>query len=321
MTNIVLTGATGFVGSAVLKKLVELNHSTTVVRRSPSTKNDKKSNEIIINSIDSKTDWKDSLSGADVIIHCAARVHVMNEKSEDPLFEFREVNLKGTLNLAEQAIKSDVKRFVFISTIKVGGESSETGHPLTEKMAHIPEDPYGLSKYEAEQALSKLAMNSGMEVVIIRPTLIYGPGVKANFETMIKWLSKGVPLPLGATTNKRSLVALDNLVDFIALCVEHPKAANETFYISDDNDLSTTQLLKKLSDALNKRCYLLPIPSKLLSLALTICGLKSFSTRLLGSLQVSPNKAKALLDWKPAVTVEEAFKKTTDFYKEKHNIK
>ncbi len=320
MSKILLTGATGFVGSAILIKLLEFKYSPVIVRRSYLNDKYSECDEIIVDSIDSKADWKGHLSGVDVVIHCAARVHIMNDEEEDPLSEFREVNLKGTINLAKSAIKSGVKRFIFISSIKVGGESSEIGNPLNEKTNNVPTDPYGLSKYEAEEELKKLSKKHGMEIVIIRPALVYGPGVKANFETMMEWLSKGIPIPLGATTNKRSLIALDNLVDFIFLCMEHPKAANETFFISDDNDLSTTQLLRKLSNALGNHCFLIPIPSKLLSLVFLVCGLKSFSVRLLDSLQVSTAKAKNLLDWTPKITVDEALKKTADFYK-KNNTK
>jgi nucleoside-diphosphate-sugar epimerase len=321
MNKILLTGSTGLVGSAVLIKLLELKYSAVVVRRPNCSDANGEYSKIVLDSIDSKTDWKDYLFGCDVIVHCAARVHIMNDQSENPLFEFREVNFKGTVNLAKSAIKSGVKRFVFISSIKVGGETSEMGFPLNEKMLNVPIDPYGLSKYEAEEELKKMAKSSDMEVVIIRPSLVYGPGVKANFETMIRWLLRGIPLPLGSISNKRSLVYLDNLVDFIFLCMEHPKAANETFFISDDNDLSTTQILKKLSNALDKPCFLIPIPSKLLSLLLMICGYKSFSGRLLSSLQVSTNKAKNILGWAPRVSVDEAFKETAHFYKEKNNIK
>ena len=193
MSNVVLTGATEFVGSTVLSKLIELEYSPRIVRRSRANDTYTKVNQIVVESIDSKVDWKDLLVGCDIVIHCAARVHVMNEKAENPLTEFREVNLNGTINLAKSAIKSGVKRFIFISPIKVGGEISETGCPLNEKSSNVPIDPYGLSKYEAEEELKKLSKKHGMEVVIIRPSLVYGPGVKANFETMMKWLSKGIP--------------------------------------------------------------------------------------------------------------------------------
>ncbi len=315
--KLILTGATGFVGKQILEKITSFD-VTVIGRRKPESLKDC---TFFQANIDTNSNYGPALVDGDVVIHCAARVHIMDDKSDNPLEAFREVNRRGTINLATQAVDAGVKRFVFISSIKVGGENSEIGAPLTEEMKYVPADPYGLSKYEAEEELKILAKKSGMEVVIIRPTLVYGPGVKANFEVMMKWLSKGIPLPLGATNNKRSLVALDNLVYFILLCIKHPKAANETFFISDDNDLSTTQLLRKLSYSLGKRCFLVPIPSKLLSFVLSIFGLRSLSDRLLGSLQVSTEKAKNLLGWVPKVTVEEAFQETTNFYKQKNNIK
>ena len=317
--KIFITGVTGFVGGQLSEELNNNGHEVSAsIRKKYSLPN--YISTFIVPTLNSTTNWNSALSNIDVVIHCAARVHVMDEKSADPLEAFREVNTRGTINLAKHAISAGVKRFVFISSIKAGGENSELGTPLIESMHYIPKDPYGLSKYEAEVELLSLAKNADMEVVIIRPTLIYGPGVKANFETMMKWLSKNTPLPLGAVENKRSLIAIDNLVDFIQICTVHPKAANEVFYISDDDDLSTTQLLKKLSFALGKNCVLIPVPSKLLSFLFSIIGMKSFSDRLLGSLQVSPNKAKYLLGWSAKVTVKEAFQETTKFYIKKNNI-
>ena len=319
--KIVVTGATGFVGKALVVDLLANSFEIKALVRQSSVALPLAVEQVVVGDLselalgDSSGFLREAFIGVDVVVHTAARVHVMNDDASDPLNEFRKVNCDATLILARLAAESGVKRFVFLSSIKVGGETSEIGHPLNEKINHIPTDPYGLSKYEAEEQLKKLSKSCSMEIVIIRPALVYGPGVQANFETMMKWLSKGIPLPLGATTNKRSLVSLDNLVDFISVCMEHPKAANETFFISDDNDLSTTQMLRKLSHGLGKRCFLVPVPSKLLSLVLWSFGLKSFSQRLLGSLQVSTTKAKNLLDWAPKVTVDEALQETANFYK------
>ncbi|MDG1708255.1 MAG: NAD-dependent epimerase/dehydratase family protein, partial [Emcibacteraceae bacterium] len=252
----------------------------------------------------------------DVIIHCAARVHVMNDKALSPLNEFRKVNTLATLNLAKQAANSGVKRFVFISSIKVGGESSQLGNPLIEDSDYVPDDPYGLSKYEAEQLLLELAANSEMEVVIIRPTLIYGPDVKANFQTMMKWASKPIPLPFGAINNKRSLVSIDNLISLIEVCITHPKAKNEIFYVNDGNDLSTSDLLRKIYKSFGNNTPLIPMPMSMINLLFTLIGKSDYSARLLGSLQVDITKARTLLNWSPPHSVDDSIDKTV-----KHFIK
>jgi nucleoside-diphosphate-sugar epimerase len=240
----------------------------------------------------------------------------MNDVATDPLAEFRRINVAGTLQLARQAAKAGVKRFVFISSIKVNGESTTLGQPYTAQQAPAPIDPYGVSKWEAEQQLLALATETGMEVVIIRPVLVYGPGVKANFLSMMKWLYKGVPLPLGAIHNKRSLVALDNLVDLIVTCIDHPQAANQTFLVSDGEDLSTTELLQRMSQALGKRPRLLPVPAWMLATASTVLGKKSISQRLCGSLQVDITHTRQQLDWTPPVSVDVALRKTAQHFLE-----
>lgn len=188
--------------------------------------------------------------GHGVVIHSAARVHVMDEQSADPLAEFRKMNVDGTLNLARQAAAAGVRRFIFISSIKVNGEGTVLGKPYTAMDTPSPQDPYGISKMEAEQGLRQIAQDTGMEVVIIRPVLVYGPGVKANFRSMVNWMNKGVPLPLGSIYNKRSMVALDNLVDLVVTCIDHPAAANQTFLESDGEDLSTTEMLRRIIGSL-----------------------------------------------------------------------
>jgi len=250
----------------------------------------------------------------DVVVHLAARVHIMNDDSSDPLAEFRKVNTDGTLNLARQAAESGVKRFIYLSSIKVNGEITETGQSFVPDDTFVPDDPYGLSKYEAEQGLLALAKETNMEVVIIRPPLVYGPGVKANFHSMMRWIYKGVPLPFGAVYNQRSLVALDNLVSFIIHCIDHPKAANGVFLISDGEDVSTTELLQKVAKAFDKKAILLPVPVSLMKFVSKLLGKADVANRLFGSLQVDSSKARDLLGWKPVITMDGQLKKTAEVY-------
>jgi nucleoside-diphosphate-sugar epimerase len=243
------------------------------------------------------------------VIHAAARAHIMKDEVADPLAEYRRVNVDGTLNLARQAAAAGVKRFIFISSIKVNGEQTPLGQPFTADDTPAPEDAYGISKWEAEQGLQQLATETGMEVVIIRPPLVYGPGVKGNFASMIKLVAKGLPFPLGAIHNQRSLVAVDNLVDLIITCIDHPVAANQVFLAGDGQDLSTTELLRGVAKAMGKPARLIPVPSSLLMLGATLLGKKAVAQRLLGSLQVDIAKARNLLGWEPPVSVEEGLER------------
>jgi nucleoside-diphosphate-sugar epimerase len=239
----------------------------------------------------------------------------MDEDSSEPLEEFREVNTYGTLNLAQQAADAGVKRFIFISTIKVNGESTELDYPFKPDNKFIPTDPYGLSKYEAEIGLHKIAKETGMEIVIIRSPLVYGPGVKANFASMMKWVNKGLPLPLGGIKrNKRSLVSVENLVDLIITCIDHPNAANETFLVSDDEDVSTGGLLKNMAVALNVPSRLLPISASWFYFIAKLIRKPAISQRLCGSLQVDISKTQELLNWKPPYSSSECMKKTADAF-------
>ncbi|AZD30984.1 UDP-glucose 4-epimerase [Pseudomonas chlororaphis] len=249
-----------------------------------------------------------------MVIHVAARVHVMHDTLTDPLAAFREVNVEGTLNLARQAVEAGVKRFIFISSIKVNGEQTSSGAPYTADDMPAPVDPYGISKLEAEQGLLALAADTGMEVVIIRPVLVYGPGVKANFLSMMRWLYRGVPLPFGAVQNRRSLVALDNLVDLIVTCIDHPAAANQRFLASDGEDVSTTDLLRKLAFALGKPAHLIRVPVWLMSTVATFLGRRALSQRLFGSLQVDITKNQQLLGWTPPVSLDDALGLTAQYF-------
>ena len=233
----------------------------------------------------------------------------MHDTDGDPLAAYRVVNTEGTINLARQAAAAGVRRFVFISSVKVNGEETSPGQPFTEEDEPAPLDPYGISKLEAEQGLRDLATATGMEVVIIRPPLVYGPGVKANFLTMMRWLNKGVPLPFGALDNRRSLVALDNLVDFIITCIDHPAAAKQTFLVADGEDLSTTELLRRVGRAMGKPVRLIPVPMGLLQAGARLLGKQEMARRLCGSLQVDITKARTLLGWKPPVAVDEGLRR------------
>lgn len=315
--HIVLTGATGFVGGAILDRLQrEQKYPVIAVVRGESSLQASAVSEIRIGSFDGDTQWHDNLDNADVVIHSAARVHVMNDVESDPLAAFRKVNVEGTLNLARQAAASGVRRFIFVSSIKVNGEGTKPGTAYTADDVPAPADPYGISKMEAEHGLRELAARTAMEVVIVRPVLVYGPAVKANFLNMMRWLSKGIPLPFGAIHNRRSLVALDNLVDLLLTCITHPAAANQTFLVSDGNDLSTTALLSKMARALQKPARLIPVPSWILESGATFLGKKALSQRLCGSLQVDITKTRTLLGWTPPISVDEALMATALHFKE-----
>lgn len=249
--RVLVTGANGFVGSRLAGQLGRSDHfSLACAVRTTGTC--RFGEEYSIGELGPKTDWSAALRGQDVVVHLAARAHVMDDEAPDPLVEYRRVNVDGTLNLARQAIDAGVRRFVFVSSIKVNGEQTDLGQPFTSDQITAPADAYGISKLEAERGLLALGKESGMEVVIIRPPLVYGPGVKGNFATLIKLVEKGFPLPLGAISNKRTLVSLDNLVDLIQVCIDHPAAANEVFLAGDNSDLSTSELLREIGKAVGK---------------------------------------------------------------------
>lgn len=314
--NVLLTGASGFVGGAILQHLCQQGHVVTAAVRSSSKKIVGAQTVVFVDSLDGKTNWRECLEHIQVVVHSAARVHVMTERDSDPLGAFRKVNVEGTLNLARQAASAGVKRFVFISSVKVNGEHTLEGEVFTADDAPAPVDPYGISKREAEDGLRRLALECGLEVVIIRPVLVYGPGVSANFYSMMHWLAKGIPLPLGRIRNRRSLVALDNLSHLIVSCVTHPAAANQTFLVSDGEDLSTPELLRRMGRALGRPARLLPVPALLLRLAAMAFGRRAMAQRLCGSLQVDIEKTRIMLDWHPPISVDEAIALTANDYLE-----
>lgn len=309
-TCILVTGAKGFVGGRLCSSLIKDYLVRGAVRR-PNECSSIKGFHFVRGHLSADFDWSIALAGISVVVHCAGRVHVMNEECSHPLAEFRKVNVDGTLCLANQAAAAGVKRFVFLSSIKVNGEQTQAGHPFNADQEHNPKDPYGISKMEAEDGLRALARETGMEVVIIRPPLVYGPGVKANFLAMMHWLMRDVPLPFGGVSgNKRSLVALDNLVDLIATCVDHPAAANQTFLVSDGESLSTSELLQRMGRALGHPARLIPIPVSLLQLGATLFGKRDLAQRLFGSLEIDISKTKELLGWVPPISVEEGLRRT-----------
>ena len=313
--KVLVTGATGFVGARLVQRLRNENACQVLgaVRREHSLL---APDIFVCGDIGPDTDWASGLVGVDAVVHCAARVHVMDEQATDPLVAFRRVNVEGTLNLARQAVAAGVRRFVFVSSIKVNGELTVKGSPFTADDAPHPVDPYGISKFEAEQGLMALGHESGMEIVIVRPVLVYGPGVKANFLRMMKWVCRGIPLPFGAVHNQRSLVALDNLVDLLATCMKHPAAAGQIFIACDGEDLSTSDLLRRLARALGSPSRLLPVPSFLLIAASVLLGRSELSQRLCGSLQADAGKVQRVLNWTPPLSVDEALKQTADYFLE-----
>ncbi|MDH1146514.1 SDR family oxidoreductase [Pseudomonas mosselii] len=313
--GLLITGATGFVGSALLRRLRREGKAPlrALVRRAPD--GERRGVEYcLIDDLCTIPSEQAVFVGVDTVIHLASRVHVMNETSRDPLAAFRKVNVEGTLNVARAAARAGVKRFIFVSSIKVNGETTDGRRPFTADEPPAAQDPYGISKHEAEEALRQLARDTSLEVVIVRPPLVYGPGVKANFRSMLGWLGKGVPLPFGAIHNARSLVALDNLVDLLVTCIDHPAAANQTFLVSDGQDLSTTQLVAGLGVALGKPARLLPVPAAWLRGAAILVGKGALAQRLCGSLQVDIGKTRELLSWAPPVSVEQAFKATAEHF-------
>lgn len=300
---ILLTGATGFIGEAVLKQL-PAEQVVTFGRTAPR----QPTAAFHAGDINASTEFTAALKNVNVVIHTAARVHMMDEQSAHPLEEFRQVNTLGTLNLAAQAAKAGVKRFIFISSVKVNGERSDN-RIFRHDDQPAPEDAYSQSKAEAEAGLQKLAKETGIEIVIIRPPLVYGPGVKANFASLQKLAQRNLPLPLGAIHNKRSMVALDNLTDLIITCISHPAAVDQILMVSDGRDLSTTELLIMLTQAAGKKPRLLPVPQKYLIAFATLMGKKTIADRLCGSLQVDLSHTSALLGWVPPLSVEEGIKR------------
>jgi nucleoside-diphosphate-sugar epimerase len=312
--NILVTGATGFVGSPLCDRLIAQKKSVSATIRNVSDK-EKLPDEITPILINSLSDAlpTEQLANTEVVIYLAARVHQMGDNSPNALDAYREINTKAAISLAKQAAENGVRRFIYLSSIKVNGEGLT--HPYSEKDTPNPVDPYGQSKWEAEKGLLKLAQETGLEVVVIRPPLIYGANVKANFLQLLKTINKSIPLPFGAINNARSLLYVGNLVDAMITCLDHPNAKNQTFIVSDGEDLSTTGLIRRLGKSVGKSPLLLPVPPNLLRLATKLLGKSDIGDRLLGSLQVDSNKIRQTLDWKPPYTVDQGLQATADWFK------
>ncbi len=313
--TILITGATGFVGRALIKSLIKKSkHSIKASVRSckhnlPSTVKVFESGDIGFD-----VDWSSALQDVSTIVHVAGRAHILNEKHKDPLDEFRRVNVAGTVKLAKQASIHGVKRFIYISSIGVNGNQTKESS-FTEKHRPDPVEPYAISKFEAEIELKNIARAGGMEYVIIRPGLIYGINAPGNFKKLLDLINGKFPIPLGAIKNLRSLIYIDNLVDFIIHCIDHPRARNEVFLICDGEDISTPDLIKVLSIAMAKKTYLIPVPAFLLRIILKVLGKEKMYVQLCGSLQIDTAKAKDLLGWEPKLDVKSGLKYTAELYK------
>lgn len=307
---ILVTGASGFVGRAILCRLAAQGNGVRAAYRNEAVSPPAGVQSVSVGDLGSGQDWGAALQAVNIVVHAAARVHIMKDAAIDPLAVYRKVNVDGTLNLASQAAAAGVRRFIFLSSVKVHGESTLEGDAFRADKEPIPVDSYGISKLEAERGLQVIAAQTGMEVVIIRSPLVYGPGVRGNFVVLMQAVARGIPLPLGAINNWRSLVALDNLVDLIATCLYHPKAGNKTFLVCDGEDLSTPDLILRMAGAMNKTPYLIPLPLGLLSFLARIFDKSDALQRLCGNLQVDITETVDLLGWKPPIDVDEGLRRT-----------
>jgi nucleoside-diphosphate-sugar epimerase len=320
--KILITGSSGFVGQIVTNRLASeypIFSSIHAVCRQPnqpaSLSLHPKVSYVIAPSLEELNRNTKLLASTDCIIHLAARVHQMNDKAADPLAEFRAVNTTVTLHLAQAAAAAGVCRFIYLSSIKVHGEETAGIAPYTESDILTPQDPYGISKWEAETQLKQLASQTGLEVVILRPPLVYGPKVKANFLQMLRIVQKGIPLPLGAIRNRRSLIYVENLADAIINAALHPAAANQTFLVSDGEDLSTPQLIRHVAQSLQCPPRLLPIPVPCLKLIGKLAGKSAAVSRLTGSLVIDSTKIRQTLNWQPPYTLDQGLQATADWFK------
>ncbi|KXS31581.1 MAG: hypothetical protein AWT59_2278 [Candidatus Gallionella acididurans] len=334
MSRLLVTGAGGFVGRPLCEELLhrgyQVKAAVRALGRFPAGME-----SVAVGAIDGGTDWSAALSGVDAVIHLAARVHVMKDSAADPLAEFLKVNLHGTENLAIQAAQAGVKRLVYVSSVKVNGESTSASDTLspgpslvsgrgeqnifTESDNPNPHDPYGVSKWQTEQALRRIAQEAGLEIVIVRPPLVYGPGVKGNFVSLMAAIARGIPLPLAGARNARSLVYVGNLVDALIACATHPAAAGQTYLVSDGEDVSTARLVEKIASALGRNSRSFYFPPGLLRAAASLLGRAGQMDRLFGSLRVSDNKIREELGWQPRYSLEDGLRATADWYQTQRN--
>ena len=305
--KVLVTGASGFVGRALLAHMQTLPQFEVraAVRSSAVDRLPYGTMHVVVGDLEADTDWHAALTGMDAVVHLAARVHVMHEHAQNPLQAFRQVNVAGSMHLAQMAAQVGVQRIVFISSIKVHGEATPSHQAFSETSPCAPQDGYSVSKLETEQGLRSIAQASGLELTILRPPLVYGPGVGANFAALAQAVARGMPLPLGSLNNQRSLLAVDNLVDLIATCLTHPAAADQTFMASDGEDLSTTELVQRMALAMHRPIWLLPVPDWMLLASASLLGRQAMAQRLCGNLQIDSRKARTMLDWTPPVTVDE----------------
>jgi nucleoside-diphosphate-sugar epimerase len=313
--KVLVTRGNGFIGRALVPRLVQAGFDVRTTVREPAGLR----NEVIVGDIGLYTDWSAAISDCRAVVHLASRVHIMRDESLDPLIEFQRVNTAGTLHLARQAAAAGVKRFVFASSIKVNGEGRVEAYKESDRPA--PEDPYAVSKWEAEQGLRELSASTGMQIVVLRIPLVYGPEVKANFLRPLQAVDRGIPLPFSRIENRRSLIYLGNLVDAFATCLTHPAAVNETFLVSDDEDVSTPELIRRVASALHRPARLLAIPRPMLRLAGLLTGKRKEVARLLGSLAVDSRRIRSALGWLPPYSMQDGLKATVDWYREQQSAR
>ncbi|MDP2143176.1 MAG: SDR family oxidoreductase [Gallionella sp.] len=314
MSRMLVTGASGFVGGCLCDEIVRLGHEVRAAIRTAGSGR-AGTEPVMVRQIDGQTDWTEALRDVDVVIHLAARVHVMKDTSVDPLAEFRKVNVQGTENLARQAARAGVRRLVYVSSIKVNGEGTSGSQGYSESDAPAPQDAYGISKWEAEQALHRVAQETGLEVVVVRPPLVYGPGVKGNFISLLAAVGKGIPLPLAGADNARSLVYVGNLVDALIACATHPAVAGQTYLVSDGMPVSTATLVEKIAGALDCRSRSFYFPPVLMRAAAALLGRSAQIDRLFGSLRVDDEKIRRELGWIPPYTLEQGLRATAEWYR------
>jgi nucleoside-diphosphate-sugar epimerase len=313
--KVLVTGASGFIGHTLCKHLLQSGWSVRAATRSASsvTAIPPGAEVARITSVDGATDWVEALGGVEAVVHLAARVHVMRESHPDPLAAFRTVNTEGTSRLAAMAAGAGARRIVYVSSIKVNGEQTTSG-PFTEADVPSPDDAYGVSKWEAEQALWETARRTGLEVVVLRPPLVYGPGAPGNFNRLLRFIRLGIPLPLGSIRNQRSFMYVENLCDAIRACLQHPAAAGRTFLLSDGEDISTPELIRLLSHYLGRRSKLIPFPPSLLEAGAKVLGIRGEAERLLRSLRVDSSAIRQTLHWIPPYPLREGLRATAQAY-------
>ena len=306
--RVLVTGSTGFVGRALIPAMLRRGHKPAEALRCAEENPDGRLTKVVVGNIDGATKWPKAIKSAEAVIHLAARVHVMRDSASDPVAEFRCANTEGTLHLARQVAEAGVRRFIFLSTIGVNGNSTLHGKVFTPTDTPSPHNPYSMSKHEAEIGLHSIAKSTGMELVIIRSPLVYGANAPGNFGKLTRLVAKSFPLPLGSINNFRSFVGIDNLVDFIVTCLEHPAAANETLMVSDGEDLSTPDLIRRMARAMNRPARLLPVPVWALKAGALLLGKGDAVQRLCGNLQVDISKSRTLLGWNPPISVDEGLR-------------